>query len=418
MRQTKTLSAALLAFACVAGGLASTVVFAPTAAHAAKEQKVGQKVGKPLKEAQEAAQKGDFKSALVKVKEADAVSGKTAYEQQTVNEFLGYVAINLKDYATAAKAFEATVTSGQLDAAQVPARLKAVTQLNYQIKNYDKAKQFANRYLKEVGPDTEIQLMLAQVAYIQQDYKTSGDMVRQVIRAADAAGKPVKKEWLELDMSSAYKLGNMDGVASSLKQLVTRYPSKEYWEQLLDLSMRKTGLSDKDNLDYYRLKRANGLIKDGSELVEMAQLAIQAGLPGEAKTVLEKGFADGQLGGVNKERETRLLTMAKTQAATDQKSLAADEATAAKAATGEASVKIGEAYSSYGMHDKAIAAINAGIAKGGLKNPEDAKLRLALAQLAAGKTADASKTLRDVKAGTGNTSTIADLWRIYVGNKS
>src|SRR5690606_21108333 len=160
--------------------------------------------------------------------------------------------------------------------------------------------------------------------------------------------RPAKKEWLELDMRNAFKQGNMTGVADPLKQLVTRYPSKEYWEQLLDVSMRKSGLSDKDNLDYYRLKDANALIKDSREIVEMAQLAIQAGLPGEAKTILEKALADGVIGkGANKEREMRLLTMARNLAATDQKSLAADEASASKAATGEAAVKIGEAYTSY-----------------------------------------------------------------------
>lgn len=412
MRQTGSLSAALLAFAFITGGVASTVVFAPTEAYA-KQQKVGPKVGKPLKEAQEAAAKKDFKTALEKVKEADAVSSKTAYEQQTINEFLGYVAINLKDYPTAAKAFEATVTSGQLDPAQLGQRLKAVTQLYYQTKNYDKAVQYANRYLKEVGPDTEVQLMLAQVAYIQKDYARAGETVKAVIKSAEAAGRPVKEEWLQLDMSCAFKQNNMDGVGAALKQLVKRYPSKEYWDQLLDVSMRKTGLSPKDTLDFYRLKRANGLIKDGGELVEMAQLAIQAGLPGEAQQIMEEGFAKGLLGTTNKERETRLLTMAKTQSAADLKSLPQEEK-AAK--TGDDLVKIGEAYSTYGQHDKAIGAINAGIAKGGLKNADDAKLRLGQAQLAAGKTAEAIKTFKDVKSGI--TGTLADLWEIYAANKS
>src|SRR5690606_26482073 len=121
-----------------------------------------------------------------------------AYEQHTVQEFTAYVAINQKDYASAAKAYEATLNSGQLAAAQVPARMKAVIQLYYQTKNYDKATHYANRYLKEVGQDTEVQLMLAQIAYIKQDYATSGKTIQAVIRSAEAGGRPVKKEWLEL----------------------------------------------------------------------------------------------------------------------------------------------------------------------------------------------------------------------------
>ncbi len=414
MKQRKTLSAVLLALTCM-GSVAATAVFTPAPAYAQKAQKVGAKVGKPLKEAQELAQKGSFKEALAKVKEAQAVDKKTAYEEHTINEFLGYVAVNLKDYKTAATAFEATTTSGLLAADQLPQRLKTVIQLYYQNKNYDKALTLSNRYLSEVGKDQEIQLLTAQIAYIKNDFAKSGQIINEIISSATARGQKPKEEWLQLAMSCAFKQNNIPGVASSLKQLVTYYPSKEYWEQILDIASRKTGLSDKNNLDYYRLRYETGIIKDGAELVEMAQLAIQAGLPGEAKAILDKGFADKVLGGADQERQKRLLTMATNQSDADFKSLAAVEKEANAAKTGDSLVGIGEAYTSYGQHAKAIELIQAGIAKGSLKNADDAKLRLALAYLRSGNKAEALKTFRSIPK-TGTTGEIAELWALRTAN--
>jgi hypothetical protein len=59
--------------------------------------------------------------------------------------------------------------------------------------------------------------------------------------------------------------------------------------------------------------------------------------------------------------------------------LAQNEAEAATLKTGDELVKIGTIYGSMGQHDKAVDLIEKGIAKGGLRRPDDARLRLALA---------------------------------------
>jgi len=63
-----------------------------------------------------------------------------------------------------------------------------------------------------------------------------------------------------------------------------------------------------------------------------------------------------------------------------------------------------------GEADKGIALIEQGIAKGGLKRPEDAKLLLGMAQLQSAKSkAKATPTLRGVKGSDGS-GDIARLW--------
>jgi hypothetical protein len=72
-------------------------------------------------------------------------------------------------------------------------------------------------------------------------------------------------------------------------------------------------------------------------------------------------------------------------------------------------VKIGLNYVYEGKADKGLPLIEAGIKKGGLRRPEDAKLRLGEAQIYAGQKAKGVQTLRDVK-GTDGTADIARLW--------
>ena len=68
------------------------------------------------------------------------------------------------------------------------------------------------------------------------------------------------------------------------------------------------------------------------------------------------------------------------------------------------------AYATMGQADKAVALIEQGIAKGGLKHPEDAKLRLGQALLQSGKhKAKAVQVLRSVQGNDG----AADLGRLW-----
>ena len=62
---------------------------------------VSAKVGKPLLEAQQLFQKGDYKAAMAKVNEVEAISGKTAEETKIVNQMRDAIAVKSGDASTA-----------------------------------------------------------------------------------------------------------------------------------------------------------------------------------------------------------------------------------------------------------------------------------------------------------------------------
>ena len=148
--------------------------------------------------------------------------------------------------------------------------------------------------------------------------------------------------------------------------MVRYYPKAEYWENLLDIYRRKDS-SDRVTLGFYRLMNDVGVLKDKGDYMEMAQLAIDAGVPGEAQPIVEKGMQSGTLKSDDKTeqgRYDRLLAGAKKQADADKASLAQLAKEAEKATQGQADVGLGQAYLSYGKYDEAIAALRAGHQEG------------------------------------------------------
>ena len=95
-------------------------------------------------------------------------------------------------------------------------------------------------------------------------------------------------------------------------------------------------------------------------------------------------------------RQQRLTDMAKQQSDADEKTLAAQATEADHAKDGTAAEKLGEAYVGYGRYDAAIAALQKGIVKGGLKAPDDAKLSLGIAYLRGGQKAKAKEVLQSL----------------------
>jgi tetratricopeptide (TPR) repeat protein len=149
-----------------------------------------------------------------------------------------------------------------------------------------------------------------------------------------------------------------------------------------------------------------------TDYVEMAQLAIEAGVPGDAVKVLDKGFANKVLEKDDVPRRRALLKEAQTAAAADQKSLASLETEAKAAKTGEADVGLGTAYLSYDQYDKAAEALRRGLQKGGAKRPDEAQLLLGTALLKLNQQDEAVKAFEAVPD-TSKYARVANLWEIY-----
>ncbi|HUC65774.1 MAG TPA: hypothetical protein VMA53_10125 [Stellaceae bacterium] len=404
-----------LALAGLLGGAAVALAPLPAALAAAEAPSARPQIGRPVEQAEQLLKERKFKEALAKLAEADAVAHKTPYESYLIEATRAAVLLQSGDDAGTIKALEAALATGILPPADALNRVETLVKLCYQTKDYQQLKEYAERYYRDGGTDEEPHLLLAEAAYQQGDFAAAAAASRALLAAGERTGRPPPEPVLQMLASSEYRQQHDAAYEAALMQLVAHYPKRDYWAELIAAVQKKPGFADRFALDVARLKVATGTLATPADYVDAAQRALLAGLPGDAKSFLDKGYAAGVLGkGADAAREQRLAAMAGQQASADQKGLVAKAKEAEAAPSGLPALRLGEAYASYGRYPEAIAALEQALKKGGLDHPEEAKLDLGIAYLAARNKAKAASVLSSV-TGEDGARDLAQLWLIAGG---
>ena len=400
MKMLRTLTLSIVAAACIGS---------------VQAQGLRAEVGKPLQQAGELLRQGKAREALAKVREAEAVGGKSAAEQLTIDRMKAAAAQRAGDTATAIQALEGIAArSGGSELGQVAEQLASAYA---QQRNNGKASEWLNKAIAAGNNGASVKQLQAYLQGASGDYAAIARDAAAAVNAAEQAGRrPDEGELLRL-ADAQQRTGNNAGYSNTLEKLLTYYPKKDYWNAHLARLPRKPGFGDRLALDVMRLRLASGTLAKTEEFMEMAQLSLQAGLPAEALRIVDQGYKAGLLGtGAEAARHQRLKDLAVKQLAEQKNAIAGQANDAAAEKDGNELVRVGNAYVSLGEVDKGIGLIEKGIAKGGLKRPEDAKLRLGVAQLQSPKLkAKGVQTLRSV-GGTDGAADIARLW-IVVGRE-
>jgi tetratricopeptide (TPR) repeat protein len=353
-----------------------------------------------------------------RITQAEAIPNLTPYETYAINRMKLSLGVTTNNDAMSLPALEAVISSGFLQPQEKDAFVQSLANMYYNAKNYSKAIEWLKRYQKESATPEKARAALVRSYYLSGDYASAKAELMPVIAEADKAGKAPSEEDLKLLASSANKAKDDATYLMAIEKLAAFYPSDDYWTDTLSRGVvRKPGFNTQEfAIDFLRLEDAAVQKMSTDDYVDLAELALQAGFPTEAKKVVDQGFATGALGsGANAAKHRQLRDRATKGAADDAKNIAGTEASAAKAKTGAGLVNLGWAYVTMDQYDKGIGFIQQGIAKGGLKHPDEAKLRLGMAYAKAGKKDDAIKTLQGVTAG-GGLSDMAKYWITLVNH--
>ena len=401
--------AAMAALVSVASAVAVTALTPVYAAAAKKDDKkdeapkVRAAIGKALNDAMKLVDTKDFAGALAKVQEADAVKDKTPFEEYQVAKFFGFIAINqpMPDYPAATVAYNREIASGGAPDAEKPTMYNIAMRLNYQAMNYPEVIKDGQELQKFQSLDDTGYLVLIQSYYNTNDFANSVTAAKAEIAAKTAAGMKPNEDVLGLLLNAQIKTKDEAGAHQTLDQLAMVSAKPEVWGQVMDFAVGTPGITDHQLLNLYRLSILTGTMKD-TDYAAMATVDLQNGLPKEAIAILTKGNKTGDL-----------LNQANGLAARDEQSLPALAAEAAKQTNGEVDVKLGESYYTYGRYDDAIAALQRGIQKGGLKDAADAQTTLGIVLLAAGKRQEALDAFDKAAAVNGASGQVAHVWTLY-----
>ena len=393
---------------------AALLAAALTSGHA--QEAVRPDIGKPLQAAGELIKAGKYKEALAKVRDADAVPNKNASESYTIERMRIAAASGAGDADTAGKSFEALAASGKLAQADKLRMLESLAGTDYRAKDYAKTMQWGQRYFKEGGASGTVRTLLIQSQYLGGDFAGAARELQVEITASEKAGQAPAEDRLKLLANATQRMNDTNAYVWAVEKLVTYYPQKQYWTDLLGRLQRKPNFSDRLALDTYRLSLATGATSAAADYMEMVQLAVQAGSLNEAQQAMDKGFAAGVLGvGPEAERHKRLRDLVAKRLAESKagQAQALSEAKAAKDGGELLAIGMDQVYG--GQAKAGLELMQQGIAKG-TKRPDDAKLHLAIAQLVAGDHAKSAATFRTVQGNDG-TADLARLWALYARKK-
>ena len=353
----------------------SGAALAQTEACGGPKVKLTKKVDKPLGEAQKARDAKNWEEVLVKVAEAEAVPvEKSEYDKYWITRIQGHrprqpEEVSRKRLPSSTRAS----TRPAWPKTDKPLRSKVLLQLAYQGKDYPKAIEYGKLAVKLNPSDPEMINWLGNSYFQLDDNQNARVTMTDYISKMEAGSKPPDEQSYRILQTACLRLKDDACVVEQIEKLVAHYPKPAYWQDLIN-SLLRVSKSDNELLNILRLADGVGAMNEASYYTEMAQLAMAQGLPGEAQSIIEKGIQNGVLKDAQREKEHagRILADAKQAVTLDKSTLDKQDASARAKPTGDSDVKLGAAYLSYGQNDKAIEALQRGIGKGGVKNPDEA----------------------------------------------
>ncbi len=410
----KLISSFALATALALGG-GSIVAAAPAAAQQGQPQrefKFSKEERAALAPVQTAVDAKNWAAAAAALPAAQAAArGNDA--RYVLARFQFAIGRETNNIALQSQGLDGIIASGVVTGADLAALVEAQAALAVQAGNHAKAEAAYARLL-ELNPNNP--QALVNLAKMKNDARKPQEAVQlldRAIAARLAAGQKPDESWYKYALKLAFD-GKMAAQSGKLaRDLVTAYPTKENWRDALLIYRDLNTLDKPTQLDLLRLGRVTKSLAGERDWYELAYALHTAGLPAEAKAVLEEGGAMKMVD-LNKPVFRELLRVTTARFAGDRASLAGEETKAMAAAAGASALTIGDAYFGYGDYAKAVALYRAALTKGSV-DANVVNTRLGMALALAGNKAEAQTAF---KAVTGPRAELASFWLTWLAQRA
>ncbi|HEU0224886.1 MAG TPA: tetratricopeptide repeat protein [Steroidobacteraceae bacterium] len=343
----------------------------------------------------------------------EAIPDKTPDDDRAIATWRLQASQGSGDKELLAAAVENFLAKGYADASQLSSMHQLLAAHYNNKKDREKALHHYRQFV-DATPDIEPDEIatLGRLYRQNSQFAEAAQAITRAIELTRSRGERPSEELYVLRDDVLFKLENSPERLTNLVELISDYPDKKYYSNVVRLMQI---LSQDDRvvmLNAYRVAASDplgGFDKVGDYL-GYADAALISGSPGEASRGLERGMKDGVVPGVGTNQT--LLQEAKAAVAADQKTLAAEAAAAAKSAKGDVSVKVGLGFYSTGNYEKAAELVRQGIAKGGVTRADDANLLLGAALMELGRREEARSAFDAALGGAANPQMagIARLW--------
>ena len=367
-------------------------------------------VAKSLQAAQDALKAGQLDSALSLSQQTLAMPGITVLEKPLIQRTLAVAALQAKNFPLAISTLENLIQDmpDSTPAAQKRPLIESLLNASQQAQDLPKLVDWARIYLKLEGSNPTVRPVLIQTLSVLKRHEEVVQEMKEKMRLDEAAKEKTPESELRMLAVSQRQLKDDTGYNSTLKRLLQNYPSKAYWAEMIPRVARQANFNARFDLDLYRLLEQTGNMEDAYEYVDMANLALKAGLPAEAARVLEQAYVTGRMGkGSDAVNHQKLRQQIQLRLNEDDKALPALEKSAKDA---NALASLADVYAAKQKWDQSLALYNKALAMGGLRREAETRLHAGIALFKLGQKAEAN-TLWDSIQGDATAIELAQLWK-------
>jgi tetratricopeptide (TPR) repeat protein len=343
---------------------------------------------------------------------AAQAKAKSKDDQYVIGQLQLKAAVDAKDNAATLAGLQAVISSGYLSPPETLPLYMNVGQLNYNAKNYEPAAAAFEQVLKLDPNHLEAMVMLGEARNGQGRPAEAVAMIEKAITAKSATGQKADETWYKRSVALAFN-GKLPNAPELSRKWVAAYPSPKTWRDTIRIYQTSSQLDDSGLIDTMRLAQATGALAGENDYFRFANTLVTKGFAGEAKTVLEQGFAAKS---IDKAKPTfsQLYSVATTKSQGDRASLDGSAKTAMAAPAARQAMVTAEAYYGYGEYQKAAELFRAALDKQGV-DKDVANLRLGMSLARAGDKAGATSALNAVG---GSQADVAKLWLTYVATQA
>ena len=367
-------------------------------------------VAKSLQAAQDALKAGQLDSALLLSQQTLAMPGITVLEKPLIQRTLAVAALQAKNFPLAISTLENLIQDmpDSTPAAQKRPLIESLLNASQQAQDFPKLVDWARIYLKLEGSNPSVRPVLIQTLSVLKRHDEVVQEMKEKMRLDEEAKVKTPESELRMLAVSQRQLKDDSGYNGTLKRLLQNYPSKAYWAEIIPRVARQANFNARFDLDLYRLLEQTGNMEDAYEYVDMANLALKAGLPAEASRVLEQAYATGRMGkGSDAVNHQKLRQQIQLRLNEDDKALPALEKSAKDA---NALASLADVYAAKQKWDQSQALYNKALAMGGLRREAETRLHAGIALFKLGQKAEAN-TLWDSIQGDATAIELAQLWK-------
>ncbi|MFP6808598.1 MAG: hypothetical protein VB957_15685 [Pseudomonadales bacterium] len=312
--------------------------------------------------------KGTPQDAVVLLLKLNERRGLNSYEHAQVWNTLAFAYYTLEDTPNTIKAYEMVLAQGTITEALEQSVVRALFQLFYSQENFAKSIRYIERWeaIRDT-PDAGVTFIKSTAYYHMDDFDNALKFALRVEEIALEQQRTIKERWWYLQVVLYNELTDYEKVVSVLEKLIINYPKKQYWMHLAGMygEMNEEGKA----LSAYYAAYTQDMFTKETEIVMLSQRLLNAEVPFEAASVLEKGFKEGII--EENEKNLKLLATAYTMSQDMSKAIDAWRDATKFTDEGDLHYRLAQALANEDRHKEAVKSYEDAIDVGDLKDAGD-----------------------------------------------